>query len=214
MKKCNRCQELKPFSEFHKQSQKLDGYRPTCKQCRKPDSSAYYGGNSEIVKKKVSEYRKNNPDYNKNYYSDNPNYFEQYRIDNKDHYRKWRKKNKLHLKQYRKDLRDRDPTFKVACSLRSRISSLIRKSGTKKMVRCTELIGCSINEFRKHLESKFVDGMTWDNYGDWHIDHIFPCSKFDLRLLSEQKKCFHYSNQQPLWKIDNLRKGNRLSYYL
>lgn len=52
--------------------------------------------------------------------------------------------------------------------------------------------------------------MGWDNYGEWHIDHIIPCSSFNLSILEDQKKCFHYTNTQPLWKIDNLRKGNRV----
>jgi hypothetical protein len=78
------------------------------------------------------------------------------------------------------------------------------KSGTSEW-----LLGCSIIEFRQHLEKQFVNGMKWENYGEWHIDHIIPCSSFDLSKIDEQKKCFHYTNQQPLWKIDNLRKGNR-----
>ena len=60
-----------------------------------------------------------------------------------------------------------------------------------------------------HIQNKFTEGMLWDNYGLWHIDHIRPCSKFDLSKPKEQRKCFHYSNLQPLWAIDNIRKGSR-----
>jgi len=61
------------------------------------------------------------------------------------------------------------------------------------------------------LETKFLEGMDWDNYGiyGWHIDHIKPCSLFNLENIEEQKKCFHYTNLQPLWAIDNLKKGNK-----
>jgi hypothetical protein len=69
------------------------------------------------------------------------------------------------------------------------------------------LIGLSLVEFRAYFESHFLPGMTWENHGDWHIDHKKPCSKFDLSDPDQQRLCFHYTNLQPLWKIDNLRKG-------
>jgi len=70
-----------------------------------------------------------------------------------------------------------------------------------------ELTGCSKEELITHLQSKFTEGMTWDNYGEWHIDHILPCVSFNLEDPEEQKKCFHWTNLQPLWAIDNIRKG-------
>ena len=71
------------------------------------------------------------------------------------------------------------------------------------------LIGCSLEELKKHLESQFKPGMSWKNRGrnGWHIDHIKPCASFDLSKSEEQHKCFHYSNLQPLWAKENLRKG-------
>jgi hypothetical protein len=72
-----------------------------------------------------------------------------------------------------------------------------------------ELIGCSISEFRSHIESKFADGMNWAD-GGWHIDHIIPCAAFDLSCPEQQKACFHFSNTQPLWKSDNLRKHSKV----
>ena len=71
-------------------------------------------------------------------------------------------------------------------------------------------MGCTIKELKQHLESKFVDGMTWDNRSEWHIDHKIPCSSFDLSKKEEQQKCFHYNNLQPLWAIDNLKKSNKI----
>jgi len=70
-----------------------------------------------------------------------------------------------------------------------------------------KLVGCSIDFLKQHLENKFKPGMSWKNYGKWHIDHIRPCASFDLRKPAEQKKCFHYSNLQPLWAKENLVKG-------
>ena len=72
-----------------------------------------------------------------------------------------------------------------------------------------ELVGCSIDELKKHLEIKFKKGMSWNNYGKWHVDHVVPVDFFDLTKIEEQKKCFHYSNLQPLWAQDNLKKGGK-----
>ncbi len=75
-----------------------------------------------------------------------------------------------------------------------------------------KLVGCSLEDLRNHLESYFAEGMSWDNWGyyGWHIDHIIPCCSFDLTKPEEQKKCFHYSNLQPLWGEENLRKKGKI----
>lgn len=73
------------------------------------------------------------------------------------------------------------------------------------------LLGCTVEELRAHLEKQFTSGMTWDNYGEWHVDHIKPVTKFNLVDPAEQLLCFHFSNLQPLWAKDNIRKGNRLT---
>jgi hypothetical protein len=70
-----------------------------------------------------------------------------------------------------------------------------------------ELVGCSKDDLLVHLESKFTEGMTWENYGKWHIDHIRPCASFNLEDREEQKRCFHWTNLQPLWAQYNIRKG-------
>ena len=95
--------------------------------------------------------------------------------------------------------------------LRNNLRSRIHKALTceVKSKRTMELLGCSIEHLRKHLESQFKPGMDWDNYSlsGWHIDHIKPCNLFDLTNIEEQKQCFNYKNLQPLWAEDNLKKG-------
>ena len=105
-----------------------------------------------------------------------------------------------------------DPEFKMLCKLRSQVSSQIRKYKGKKCNSTVKLLGCSIKNFKKHMELQFKNGMTWENYGKWHIDHIKPCSLFDLTKPEDQRKCFHYTNLQPLWAKDNIVKGNKFYY--
>lgn len=83
--------------------------------------------------------------------------------------------------------------------------------GKSKSAKSLELLGCSLEEYRNYLEIQFRDGMTWDNYGNyWHIDHKIPCSSFNLILPEEQRKCFNYTNTQPLLVEENLKKHAKL----
>jgi hypothetical protein len=92
------------------------------------------------------------------------------------------------------------------------VGTAIAKQFGKKAYKTHELIGCTIPQLMAHLEAHFTDGMTWGNKGrgGWHIDHIIPCALFDLTDPEQQKACFHWSNLQPLWEADNIRKGARL----
>ena len=103
-----------------------------------------------------------------------------------------------------------DPQFKIAVVVRKRVVLALKSRGVSKSKSLCELIGCSIKELKQHLESKFREGMSWENHGEWHIDHIRPCADFDLTNPDEQKKCFHFSNLQPLWAVENLRKSNKI----
>jgi hypothetical protein len=93
--------------------------------------------------------------------------------------------------------------------LRGRIGKAIKYG--YKSVSTLELLGCTIEFFKIYIENKFQKGMSWDNYGfgidKWNLDHIVPCNSFNLLLEEEQRKCFHYTNYQPLWQLDNIRKG-------
>lgn len=70
------------------------------------------------------------------------------------------------------------------------------------------MLGCEITFFKEYIESLFEDGMSWDNHGEWELDHIIPCSSFNMNIKEDQKKCFHYTNIQPLWKTENRKKYN------
>jgi hypothetical protein len=126
----------------------------------------------------------------------------------------WRSEDaKIKRNIYRKQKLEEDFNFKFSCSTRMKIYNRIKTGGGKKDVKTEVLLGCTIDFFKAYLESSWIEGMSWDNYGQygWHIDHILPCSSFNLRDVEQQKKCFHYTNQQPLWMLDNLRKGRKIA---
>ena len=142
-----------------------------------------------------------------------------YREEHIDYNKTWKaeyyKENKKTITIYSKfwisNKRATDLTFKIMDCMRSRIMNAIKKQSGTKAYRTIELLGCSIEHARKHLESLFQEGMTWENHGvmGWHIDHIRPCASFDLSDPEQQKQCFNYTNLQPLWAEDNLRKSDK-----
>jgi len=108
--------------------------------------------------------------------------------------------------KYLRERRKNDLSFRIKCNLRSKISSVIKGAQSKSI---ELLLGCSVDQWKKHIESKFQDGMSWDNYGEWHIDHIVPCDWFDMDSIMDRLLCFNYKNTQPLWASSNLSKSNR-----
>ena len=116
-----------------------------------------------------------------------------------------RKKQREQSRKRRSNVKNR-----IRLNLGTRLYLAVEKKHGNTM----ELTGCSKNDLYTHLESKFTDEMTWENYGKWHIDHIKPCASFDLTDPEEQKKCFHWTNLQPLWAIDNMRKGAKYASVL
>jgi Prasinovirus endonuclease VII len=120
--------------------------------------------------------------------------------------KKVRRKRLPLFRAYFQNRLDTDPNFKMAAILRNRLKNALKR-GTK-TGSAIDLLGCSIENFWTYLESKFETGMTRENHGSvWHVDHIMPCALFDLTKPEHQQRCFHFSNLQPLFAIDNLRKG-------
>jgi hypothetical protein len=116
-----------------------------------------------------------------------------------------RPEQKIKRNLYLKNKLKTDHNYKLIHTIRVRIKDVLR--GHSKSDSTINMLGCTIEELWKHLESKFKPGMTKENHGKWHVDHIIPCAIFDLSKPEEQIKCFHYTNLQPLWAIDNIRKG-------
>jgi hypothetical protein len=111
-------------------------------------------------------------------------------------------------RDYQNNYYAQNPQFAITRNLRSRVGELLRNAKTVKVAKTSVLIGCSGKELMAYLQSLFAPGMSWDNYGEWHIDHIRPCASFDLTDPAQQRECFHYTNLQPLWAADNLAKSD------
>jgi len=97
---------------------------------------------------------------------------------------------------------------RIASTMRNCVGSHLR--GKLKSSRTEDLLGCSFTFLRFWLESKFLPNMSWENYGDWHVDHIRPLASFDLTDPKQQALAFHFLNLQPLWAKDNLSKGAKI----
>jgi hypothetical protein len=97
----------------------------------------------------------------------------------------------------------------VGAKLRCRVNAALRNQSAHRQLGVVQLLGCSLDDLRKHLEAQWLPGMCWDNWtrDGWHIDHIRPCASFDLSDPEQQRECFHYTNLQPLWWEENLEKG-------
>jgi len=126
-------------------------------------------------------------------------------LNNSEKMIKYRLDNKLKFKIHKKKRYQEDLNFRLRECIRSRLNHSLRN--LPKIGSAINYLGCSIEELKAHLELKFLSGMAWTNYGSWHIDHIRPLSSFDLTDPKQFKVACHYTNLQPLWAKDNLRKG-------
>lgn len=130
-----------------------------------------------------------------------------------------KEKRKLHRSDpIRKEARNKrhtermqaDPNYCVERRLRNRFRKALNSFGSGKKSSIKNLIGCTMEEFKLYIEQKFLNGMSWERRSEIHLDHVIPCKSFDLTKISEVERCFHYSNFQPLWSVDNLSKSDKL----
>lgn len=163
----------------------------------------------EYLKEWNLDHKELRKEYNKKYYRDNKEiigekmkiYYNKTKVNNPEKVKKWRGGySSVKLR------REKDPLFKLVCNLRNLIKNSLTKQGYTKKSRTYEIVGIPYSEFKFYIESKFLDNMCWENYGEWHLDHIVPASSAkcekELILLN------YYTNFQPLWAIDNIKKSN------
>jgi len=215
MKKCSKCKELKPLDSFNKDSQKIDNLTSKCKECSKLNydknlKKDYYNNNKEKINLRGRLYYQDNKDEIKSqmvlYRLNNLDKQKVYNLNKKD-------ENNIYCKKYNKDRRGTDIKFKLKGNISNLIYNTFKSTCNgeyKKSKRTEEILGCTLEEFTQHLQSQFTEGMTLENHGEWEMDHIVPISS--AKTEEEIYKLNHYSNYQPLWKEDNRRKSNKISY--
>lgn len=225
MKICKGCDITKDFSEFNKNKKMKDGHLNFCKEClfikNKDKRSIYYKNNKDRIKLYLEDnkdrIKERSKKYHKEYYEEKRDkiieYQKEYRsknIDAKKEYEKeYRSKNKIKRSLYHKNRKENDYLYKLTISIRSMIYNMLKNKGYSKNSKTQDMLGCSFEEFKIYLESKFEDWMNWDNKGlyngdfnyGWDIDHIIPLSS--AKSEEDVIRLNHYTNLQPLCSKTN-----------
>ena len=209
-KSCSKCGLEKTLAEFHRSSRYKCGYNAQCKSCVNETAKSWRENNPETFKsqrksnywKNVDKMREEKRRYVAKSKPQKIAYDANYREQNKD-------KIAAYKKEWEK-LKRHEPLFKIKRNLRRRVHHALM--GNNKSDNTIALLGCSVEFFKSYIEGQWVEGMDWTNYSPsgWHIDHIKECHTFDLSDPEQQKECFHYSNQRPLWAKDNLTRPKQL----
>jgi hypothetical protein len=218
-KVCKKCNTEKDICEFYNSKTSKDGKRNSCKECESIEYKKWKKNNKDKVKLQKQRYYTKYPQKKTD---KNKKYGEKYKQREYIRKRKWREDNPEYVSIYYQNNKDKinkkysikkkdDPIFKLQSHYRSKLNKIL---GAKKTKRTFNIIGCTAQQLKEHLENQFIDGMSWDNHGlyGWHIDHIIPLSS--AKTEDELYKLCHYTNLQPLWAKDNLKKSNKLDYLL
>lgn len=183
LKICSDCKIAKDIHSYHKNIKKYDGISNVCKECNNIRSKKYY--NKTIDQQHINRRIK----YLKN---------KDIEIKRDSEYKRLKCLN--------------DKSYKLLRSLRDRHSKAVKSAGKEKTFRTTDLLGCDSVYLKKYIEIQFKNNMNWSNYGIvWNLDHIYPLSRVDWDCIYETSKYCHYSNLQPMYIIDNIKKGNRIN---
>jgi hypothetical protein len=233
---CNKCLTQLSLDMFYKHPKGVNGFDSRCKKCHKTIRDLNYSKKRDLILSKCKQYRKTNyktikekrglldkekkKEYNKTYRQFHNQELNEY---SKKYYANNWTKMREYSSNYDKQRLKTDFNFKLKRNIARRI--LLALKNNSKNGSTMELIGCSIQFFKNYMESKFTEDMSWENHGfrGWHMDHIQPCSFFDLSKPEQQKLCFHYTNLQPLWAtteiaqkhgskiIGNINKGDKIN---
>lgn len=189
-KVCSKCNEEQPYSNYHFNKGCVGGVNSYCKTCHL---------------EKKQNWRKNNPE---EYKKQTKNYWEKVKEVQSEKKKVWIETNREKYNSYWTNRKKNDPVFRLVTNMRSRIWKYTTLMSITKKNKTFDIVGCTPEFLKEHLEAQFIDGMSWDNRSEWHIDHIIPLSS--AKTEEELYKLCHYSNLQPLWAGDNLSKRNKV----
>lgn len=231
-KTCKKCTLEKSLESFWKNARYKDGKEPNCIECKKASLLT----KKDSIKESQRKWREAHPNYQKEYSKTEKSkeyhrqYYREHAQDYNDRKIQWRKKNPERETEARRAYNEKnresvnnyhrewkakkaqsDPQYKLKINISRRIRyELHTLNKGRKISRTIELIGCSIEDLKAHIERQFAPGMSWENYGKvWHIDHRIPCATWDLANEFESKCCWNYRNLQPMLASDNLRKKDK-----
>lgn len=182
-KKCSKCTITHPLICFAKCGSRRDGLQSVCKNCHKAFLKKWYQKNKTKVAENSADWVARNPERNREYK------------------RKWTK-----------DRYTNNPLVRLKDNLSTQIRFSMRSAGSRKSKRTLEYLGCSISDFANHMGKQFLEGMSWDNMGEWHIDHILPTSS--AKSVDDLIALLHFTNLRPLWAEDNIRKSNKILFLI
>jgi hypothetical protein len=189
--------------------------KPRCKVCNNLYQADWGRRNKDKVKKynNYETAKKARKRYRDTHKEEQCKYLKEHAEEIREGRRRRQKgeKRRKYDREYKRRKRKENIDFKIYCDIKKRMLDALDSPYTMKG-EALKLLGCDIPFLRKYLESKFTEGMTWNNHAinGWHIDHILPVDSFNLKDPQEQKRCFHWSNMQPLWAGDNLKKSNKI----
>ena len=169
----------------------------------------FKGGKTEANKR----YYKKNVEKISEYFS---NWQKQNRENLNEYHKEWREKNidrhRKNKREYEKTRKHNDPLYKLINNFRTAIYQVLKENNLQKNGHYFEILKYSPEDLIVHLENQFKDGMNWDNYGEWHVDHILAISRHNIQEIGDEEfmKCWSLSNLQPMWGEDNIRKSNKI----
>lgn len=219
-RECTKCFETKDLSCFNKDKNGKYGVKPSCIKCTNKQKVEYRKNNKDKIREYALEYNKT-PEYKARQQAYKDQNKERLKQVAKLYYDANKDKKREYEKQYKANNRDKvnermrkyfatNPNARLSHNLRARFHDALKRAMVGKTANTMHFLGADIKTVKNHITQQFVAGMSWENYGEWEIDHILPVASFDLTSIEEQLKCFHYTNLQPLWKDMNRSKGKRI----
>ena len=194
-KKCPKCGVIKDRNaDFHKRKDRKNGVASLCKECSKKKTYAYRDKNPEVVSAIALRFR------------------EKHREEAAARSRLWRKNNPEHSRQLRRNqlkriLANKDSEAYAAMQARSMLRRLVRDQGVIKAGKTEEVLGYTFLQFKQRIASNFTAGMSWENHGEWHVDHTIPVSHFISKGERRPSIINALCNLRPMWADENMKKG-------
>lgn len=219
-KVCSKCRTTKLISEYYTDKSNAYGVRPDCKECWDKIKTKYRLDNKELVKEAKRRYERlekckaRRKDYRERSGEKIKLNAKKYREENKAKLKQlqqeYNKNNRAKIRNKTRKRLQENVKFRLSHNLRARFHDALKRAKISKNSSVHDLIGCTVEDLKAYLASLFEEGMSWDNYGKWEIDHILPVASFDLTSIDQQKACFNYKNLQPLWAEENRKKGCKI----